>query len=56
MNRMNCGGIPLIKRLSQAAAVLTGSEKSPDIYGVVSFYTTKNVTLVYADVDGLPYS
>lgn len=56
MNRMNCNNTPLIQGQPQAAAVLTGSEEYPDIYGVVRFYTTRNGTLVYADVKGLPHN
>lgn len=56
MNRMNCNGVSLIQIQPQAAAVLTGSDKHPDIYGVVRFYTMKNGTLVYADVNGLPHA
>ena len=43
MNRMNCSGVSLIQRQPQAAAVLTGSNEYPDIYGVVRFYTMKMV-------------
>lgn len=54
MNRINCNGISLIQRQPQAAAVLSGSSEFPDISGVVRFYTMKNGTLIYADVNGLP--
>ena len=54
MNRMNCNDRPLIQRQPQAAAAVNGSEEYPDISGVVKFYTTKNGTLVYADINGLP--
>ena len=47
MNRMNCSGVSLIQKRPQAAAVLTGSDEYPDIYGVVRFYTMKNGTLIY---------
>ncbi len=56
MNRMNCSRVSLIQRQPQAVALLTGSNEYPDIYGVVRFYTMKNGTLVYADVEGLPYA
>ncbi|WP_295091095.1 superoxide dismutase family protein [Ruminococcus sp.] len=56
MNRIYCSGVSLIQKQPQAAAVLTGSHEYPDIYGVVRFYTTKKGTLVYADVNGLPYA
>ncbi|MDO4862911.1 MAG: superoxide dismutase family protein [Ruminococcus sp.] len=55
MNRMNCSNI-LIQRQPQAAAVVTGSSKYPDISGTVRFYAMNGGTLVYADVSGLPYA
>ena len=48
--------MPLIQRNPQAAAIVAGSGKYPDIHGIVRFYTMKNGTLVYADVNGLPYA
>ncbi len=56
MNRINCSIMPLIQRNPQAAAIVAGSVKYPDIHGIVRFYTMKNGTLVYADVNGLPYA
>ena len=56
MNRINCSIMPLIQRNPQAAAIVTGSEKYPDIHGSVRFYNMKNGTLVYSDVNGLPYA
>ncbi|MBR1592830.1 MAG: superoxide dismutase family protein [Ruminococcus sp.] len=56
MNRINCNENIFIQRKPQAAAVLEGSEKYPDIHGVVRFYNMRNGTLVYADVNGLPHT
>lgn len=56
MNRINCRGVSLIQRQPKAAAVINGNNEYPNIYGVVRFYTTKNGTLVYADMSGLPYT
>lgn len=56
MNRTNCRYLPIIQRRPVASAVLSGSEKYPDIRGIVMFYTAKDGMLVYADVGGLPHS
>lgn len=55
MNRTNCRYLPIIQRRPEASAVLSGSEKYPDIRGIVRFYTAKDGVLVYADVGGLPH-
>lgn len=54
MNRSDLYSIPLLQGLPQAAAIVSGSEAYPGIYGVIRFYTMDHGTLVYADVTGLP--
>lgn len=51
MNKVNHS---IINGLPQAVAVLNGSDAYPGISGLVRFYRTKDGTLVYADVSGLP--
>lgn len=38
----------------QAVAIIEGSEKYPDIQGLVRFYQTKQGVLMAAEIDGLP--
>lgn len=51
--------IPLLSVLRgrpQAAAKMTGSENAPDLSGVVRFYQTNGGVIVWAEINGLPYS
>lgn len=56
MNR-NMNTLPIVRLLQsqpQAAAVMNGSNAYTDIQGLVRFYQTKNGTLVFAEITGLP--
>lgn len=46
--------VRLLQGLPQAVAVMNGSNAYPNIYGLVRFYQTKNGTLVFAEITGLP--
>ena len=37
-------------------AIIKGSEKYPNISGIVRFYQLRNGVLVAAEINGLPYS
>ncbi len=56
--RMNCSSqLPmayLLQRQPQAAAVISGSDEYPDIYGLVKFYQLRTGVIVYAEISGLP--
>lgn len=41
---------------SDAKAIIKGSSKYPDIYGIVSFKETRNGVLISAQIKGLPIS
>ena len=46
----------LLRNMPQAVAVISGSAAYPEIKGVVRFYRTQNVTVVFAEITGLPKS
>lgn len=46
----------LLLRKPSTCAVIKGSEKYPDISGIVRFYQQRNGVLVAAEINGLPYS
>lgn len=56
--RYNCNHqipiICLLRNQPQAIAVINGSEKCPDIHGLVRFYQTCDGVVVYAEINGLP--
>lgn len=61
MSKTSCSrpALPLpaiLRGRAQAAAGITGSENYPDLSGVVRFYQTSAGVVVYAEINGLPYS
>ena len=62
MNQSSSCNNPKINLLSvlrgrpQAVASITGSERYPDISGIVRFYQTKKGVIVWAEINGLPRS
>ena len=47
--------IALLRRQPEASAVISGSDKYPDIEGTVKFYQTPFGVLTVTEVSGLPY-
>lgn len=47
--------VSILSRQPHAIAIIKGSEKYPDVIGVVKFYQTDSGVLVETEVDGLPY-
>ena len=46
--------LAVLRRRSDARAIIRGSEKYPGLSGVVRFYQTRRGVLVFAEVSGLP--
>ncbi len=51
---MNIPIISLLQSNPIAVAVMNGSSKYPDIYGLVRFYQTNDGVIVFAEIKGLP--